>query len=269
MRRLIGTATVLAAISFLLVSSPVEAAHHPAAPTATTRTCRAIAHRMGSTPTIDGNTLEALRRSTRMGVRAEVDFAPTADGLVAFHSNRWEQGSDGEGPVWDTTQDYAAGLTTTPNGQQVPSAADVLTAAGHDKSRLLIELHHWSHWQPEFLSHVVHKIDQLDLWNRVWITGTRGAITALHEFVNATVLWRLDGESDITVSGAHKLGVDLIGVSRGAPVSIIRQWRDAGYPVTGRQSRIRGYAWAMSHRILTLQTNTPAAWLRYCNAASR
>jgi hypothetical protein len=221
---------------------------------------------MGPTARIDENTLEGLRRSTRMGLRAEVDFAPTADGLVAFHPNMWEQDSDGEGYVWDTTQEYAAGLTTLPNGQHVPSAAEVLKQAAALGSHLLIELHHWVHWQPEFLTHLVQKIDQLDLWDRVWITGTRGGLTALRELVDATVLWRLDGESNLTLEAAQKLGVDLTAVSRGAPASFIRTWRDAGYPVTARQSKIREYAWAMRRRILTVQTNTPAAWLRYCDA---
>ena len=111
------------------------------------------------------------------------------------------------------------------------------------------------------------KVDQLDLWDHVWNTGTRGALKALRTFVDATVLWRYDGESDLTPSAAVKIGVDLIGVARGAPTSVIRPWRQAGYPVIGRQSRIRGYAWAMRHHILTLQTNTPAAWLAYCKAA--
>src|SRR4051794_5957703 len=141
---------------------------------------------MGATAHIDGNTLEALRRSTRMGVRAEVDFAPTLDGLVAFHANRWEQGSTGTGQVWETSEAYAATLSTVPNGQHVPSAAEVLEQAAARHSQLLIELHHWVYWQPDFLSHLVHKIDQLHLWGRVWITGTRGALTALHDFVDAT-----------------------------------------------------------------------------------
>jgi hypothetical protein len=256
MRRLIGIGAVLAATTALLVISPADAA---------TRVCRAIAHRMGSTASIDDNTLEGLRRSTRMGVRAEVDFAPTADGLVAFHANRWEQGTDGEGQVWETTQAYAATLHTTPNNQHVPSAAEVLVQAHDERSRLLIELHHWDHWQPAFLDHLVRKIDRLGLWDRVWITGTRGALTALRERTDATVMWRLDRESSLTLDGARKLGVDLMAVSRGAPRHLIHEWRVAGYPVTARQSRIRGYAWAMSRRILTVQTNTPGAWLRYCS----
>jgi hypothetical protein len=259
LRRLVGFATVLVTtFSALFVATPADAV---------TRVCRAIAHRMGPTARIDDNTLEGLRRTTRMGARAEVDFAPTLDGLVAFHPNRWEQGTDGKGRVWETTQEYASTLTTIPNGQHVPSAAEVLSEA-HDKgSQLLIELHHWAYWQPEFLTRLVAKIDRLDLWGRVWITGTRGAITALREQVDATVLWRLDGESSLTLDAAHKLGVDLIAVSRGAPTSLIRAWRDAGYPVTARESKIRGYAWAMRHRILTLQTNTPGAWIRYCSQA--
>jgi hypothetical protein len=256
MRRLIGIGAALVATAGLLVNAPADAA---------TRVCRAIAHRMGPTAHIDDNTLEGLRRSTRMGVRAEVDFAPTSDGLVAFHANRWEQGTDGEGQVWETTQEYAATLHTSPNGQRVPSAAEVLIRAHDQRSRLLIELHHWTHWQPEFLDHLVKKIDQLDLWDRVWITGTRGALTALHERVDATVLWRLDGESSLTLDGAHKLGVDLMAVSRGAPRHLIREWRGAGFPVTARQSKVRGYGWAMRHRILTVQTNTPGAWLTYCS----
>jgi glycerophosphoryl diester phosphodiesterase len=265
MRHLIGIGAVLAATSALLVPSPV-AAQSPDPPT---RVCRAIAHRMGATSGIDENTLEGLRRTTRMGVRAEVDFAPTTDGLVAFHPNMWEQGTDGQGYVWDTTQEYAAGLTTLPNGQHVPSAAEVLDQAAAGGSRLLIELHHWVHWQPEFLAHLVRRIDHLDLWDRVWITGTRGALTALSELVDATVLWRVDGESNLTLEAAQKLGIDLMAVSRGAPVSLIRSWRDAGYPVTARQSKIRAYAWAMRHRILTVQTNTPGSWLRYCDGSAR
>ena len=255
MRRLIGIAAVLVTTSTLLVSAPADAA---------TRACRAIAHRMGPTAAIDENTLEGLRRSTRMGVRAEVDFAPTADGLVAFHANRWEQGTDGEGRVWETTQDYAAGLTTSPNGQHVPTAAEVLAQASRDGSRLLIEIHHWVHWQPEFLERLVLAIDRRDLWGQVWLTGTRGGLTALRKQVDATVLWRLDAESNLTPEAAQKLGVDLLAVADGAPSSVIRAWRDAGYPVTARQSKIRGYAWAMRHRILTVQTNTPAAWLHFC-----
>jgi hypothetical protein len=264
MRRLVGTAAVLAATAALLVPSPVTAR----LPDPTTRVCRAIAHRMGPTARIDENTLEGLRRLTRMGIRAEVDFAPTADGLVAFHPNMWQQGSDGEGYVWDTTQEYAAGLTTLPNGQHVPSAAEVLKQTAALGSHLLIELHHWAHWQPEFLSRLVQKIDRLDLWDHVWMTGTRGALTALRDLVDATVLWRFDDESIITIEAAQKLGVDLMAVPRGAPVSLIRTWRDAGYPVTARQSKIREYPWAMRHRILTVQTNTPGAWLRYCSATS-
>jgi hypothetical protein len=272
---LVGPGLTATAASAVKPVNPVNTAASPSsvatgaasAAGTTTRECRAIAHRMGPTAAIDANTLEALRRSSRMGVRAEVDFAPTLDGLVAFHANRWEQGSDGTGDVWETTQAYAASLTTTPNGQHVPSAAEVLDAAVRYHSRLLIELHHWAYWQPELLAHIVGKINQLNLWGRVWITGTRGALTALHDLVDATVLWRLDDESDLTLNAAVKLGVDLIGVSRGAPTSMIRPWRQAGYPVTGRQSRIRGYPWAVRHRILTLQTNTPGAWLAYCNAA--
>jgi hypothetical protein len=224
---------------------------------------------MGATSRIDENTLEGLRRTTRMGVRAEVDFAPTTDGLVAFHPNLWQQGTDGEGHVWDTTQEYAAGLTTLPNRQHVPSAAEVLDQAAARGARLLIELHHWVHWQPEFLTHLVRRMDQLDLWDRVWITGTRGALTALRELVDATVLWRADAESNLTLEAAQKLGVDLLAVSRGAPVSLIRFWRDAGYRVTARQSNIREYAWAMRRHILTVQTNTPVAWLRYCDRYAR
>jgi hypothetical protein len=257
MRRLIGIVAALVTLSAVLVCLPAAAVHG-------VRHCRAIAHRMGSTPRIDDNTIEGLRRSTRIGARAEVDFAPTADGLVAFHANRWEQGTDGEGLVWDTTQQYAETLVTTPNRQHVPSAVEVLTAAHDDRSRLLIELHHWDHWKPEFLTHLVSKIDQLDLWDRVWITGTRGALTALRELVDATVLWRLDGESRLTLHGAEKLGVDVIGIASGAPNSVLRSWRAAGYPLTGRQSRVRGYEWAMEHGILDLQTNKPSVWLRYC-----
>jgi hypothetical protein len=261
-RRLVCSAVLLGLGASLLVS-PVAGA----AGGSSTRECRAIAHRMGATAHIDGNTLQALHRSTRMGVRAEVDFAPTLDGLVAFHQNRWEQGSDGFGQVWETTEAYASGLTTTPNGQHVPSAAEVLEQASAHGSRLLVELHHWLYWKPEFLTHIVRKINQLDLWKQVWFTGTRPAIKALDALVDATVLWRLDNESDLTIDAAGKLGVDLIAVSRGSPASLIRPWRQAGYPVTGRQSRVRGYAWAISHRILTLQTNTPAIWLSYCNEA--
>jgi hypothetical protein len=257
MRRLVGIATVLAttASALFVAIAPADAA---------SRVCRAIAHRMGPTPHIDDNTLEGLRRTTRMGVRAEVDFAPTSNGLVAFHANRWEQGTDGVGQVWKTTEEYAAGLTTLPNGQHVPSAAEVLFQAHDRRSHLLIELHHWAHWQPEFLDHLVHKLDQLHLWGRVWITGTRGALTALRDRVDATVMWRLDGESTLTPDAAQKLGVDIMAVSPGAPVSVIRAWRAEGYPMTVRESKVRGYGWAMRHRILTVQTNSPAAWLRYC-----
>jgi hypothetical protein len=265
-RRLVGTTAVLAATAAVLASAPPLASASAVGMRAdvTTPGCRAIAHRMGPTPLIDDNTLEGLRRSTRLGARAEVDFAPTENGLVAFHANRWEQGTNGVGKVWETTQDYALGLTTRPNGQEVPSAAEVLTEAHDLHSRLLIELHHWVYWKPKFLTHLVQKIDQLRLWGRVWITGTRGALTALRERVDATVLWRLDRESALTVDAAEKLGVDQIGVSSGARTAVIRSWRRAGYPVTARQTRVRWYGWAMRHHIRTVQTNAPSVWLAYC-----
>jgi hypothetical protein len=281
MRRLVGIAAVLSATATLLASAPAPAsslgAPAPAPASArvaarhldaSTPACRAIAHRMGPTPLIDDDTLEGLRRSTRMGVRAEVDFAPTKNGLVAFHANRWEQGTDGVGRVWETTQAYAAGLTTVPNGQHVPSAVEVLKEAHDQRSLLLIELHHWAHWKPGFLVHLVRKIDQLDLWSRVWITGTRGALTALRALVDATVLWRLDGESALTFAAAQKLGVDQLAIWPGASATLIRSWRQAGYPVTARQSKPRAYGWAIRHSIRVVQTNTPALWLAYCAASS-
>jgi hypothetical protein len=257
-RRALTLAVLLSATAAVLAPGPAAAATQ----------CDAIAHRMGPTARIDDNTLTGLRRSTYMGVRAEVDFSPTMDGLVAFHANRWEQGTTGRGMVWETTQHYARTLYTTPNRQEVPTAAEVLQLAHKRGSTLLIELHRWSHWKPKFLDSLVRRLDRLDLWHQVWITGTRGALTALRERANAMVLWRLDSNVDLTPRAAQKLDVDMIAVGSNISTDTINSWRDAGYPISARETPPAKWQWAVNNDILTIQTNRPAAWMHYCQSAT-
>jgi hypothetical protein len=257
-RRALTLAVLVAATVVPLAPAPAEA---------TTR-CDAIAHRMGPTERIDDNTLTGLRRSTYMGVRAEVDLSATMDGLIAFHANRWEQGTTGHGMVWETTQDYARTLYTTPNRQEVPTAAQVLELAQKRDSTLLIELHRWSHWKPELLDHLVRRLDRLRLWDQVWITGTRGALTALRERVNAMVLWRLDSNVDLTPRAARKLDVDMIAVGSNISMDTINSWRDAGYPISARETPPAKWQWAVNNDILTVQTNRVGAWMQFCQSAT-
>jgi hypothetical protein len=257
-RRALSLAVLLSATAAMVAPAPAEAATK----------CDAIAHRMGPTARIDDNTLTGLRRSTYMGVRAEVDFAPTMNGLVAFHANRWEQGTTGRGMVWETTQHYARSLYTTPNGQEVPTAAEVLDLAHKRGSTLMIELHRWSHWRPELLDHLVRRLDRLKLWDQVWITGTRGALTALRERANAMVLWRLDSDVDLTPRAAQKLDVDMIAVAPNISMDTINSWRDAGYPISARQTGRAKWQWAVNNDILTIQTNRAGAWMQYCRSAT-
>jgi hypothetical protein len=257
-RRPLSLAVLVAVTAALLAPASAEAVTQ----------CHAIAHRMGPTARIDDNTLTGLRRSTHMGARAEVDFTPTIDGLMAFHANRWEQGTTGEGVVWETTQDYARTLYTTPNGQEVPTAAQVLKLAHKRGSRLLIELHRWTYWKPELLDRLVRKLDRLHLWDHVWITGTRGALTALRERVNAMVLWRLDTDADLTPRAATKLDVDMIAVGSNISMDTVNSWRDAGYPISARETPPASWQWAVNNDILTVQTNRAGAWMRFCDSAT-
>jgi hypothetical protein len=256
-RRLLAVTAAVGAAAALLVPAPAVAAGQ----------CRAIAHRTGPTPQIDDNTLEGLARSTAMGARSEVDLMPTVNGLVAFHDNRWEQGTTGRGKVWETTQSYARRLLTTPNGQQVPTARELLLAADRQGSRLLIEMHRWSHWRPELVDNLVARVDRLHLWGRVWFTGTRGALAALRQRVNATVMWRLDSDNDLALKAARNLDVDLVAVGPNISTATIERWRHDGYPVSARQTVAARFGWAVDHDIWTVQTDAPRAWLRYCGGS--
>jgi hypothetical protein len=258
-RRLLTLAAAVGATAALLAPAPVVAAGQ----------CRAIAHRMGPTPQIDDNTLAGLARSTAMGARSEVDLMPTADGLVAFHANRWEQGTTGKGKVWETAQSYARGLFTTRNGQSVPTAREVLLAADRQGSRLLIELHRWTHWEPGLLDNLVARVDRLRLWGQIWFTGTRGALAALGKRVNATVVWRLDSDHDLTLQSARDLDVDSLAVGLNISTATMGWWRQQGYPLSARQTTAARFGWAVDHDIWTVQTDRPGAWLRYCSGSSR
>ncbi|WP_083858385.1 glycerophosphodiester phosphodiesterase [Gallaecimonas xiamenensis] len=94
------------------------------------------------------NTLSAVKKALHLGVDAvEVDIRQSKDGaLVAFHDDKLERTTNGQGDVSDFT---LAQLNTLDAGswfgpqyldEWIPTLAEVMNAMGHSRAKLIIEL---------------------------------------------------------------------------------------------------------------------------------
>lgn len=217
---------------------------------AATETCRAIAHRAGPTPTIDDNTLEGIARSGRLGCRAELDVVPVQGGRMVYHEKRWDGHTNGTGQVHETTFAYAKTLTTSRNGQQVPTLMEALNQARISGTPLLLELHHWPTWTQADVDAVVSVTDGMD----VWFTGTLAAHRSLPD--DAERVYRLDGDEPTTrpaQAGATRV---MVGPNDGR----IAELRDMGLRVLGRQSGPDEWLSFWEQGVFVVQTNLPALY---------
>lgn len=231
------------------------------------RPCHAIAHRAGPTATIDDNTLEGMRRTFRHGAIAEVDAVNLLDGRVLFHESRWQQGTDGVGVPEDTTTAYAKTLHTSRNGQAVPTLAQALREAKADGGKLLVELHRWPRWNDAALASTLAAIDRHNLITSVYLTGTGGALKAVHEAAPwALTVWRPDADERVTIGRAERLGLEAVQFPVAYDADVVAKIRAAGFMTWGRQSNSPDWPAAWSRGIFTVQTNRPISYQQECDA---
>lgn len=235
--------------------------------------CGVVAHRFGSTATIDDNTLEGLARTTAMNARGEGDLLPTTDGLVLFHQKRWEQGTTGEGVPWETTTAYADSLTTTRNHQQIPLFGQVLDYGQAHPSRFLFEAHYWQEaWTKSLLADAVAQVQNRGLAGQVQWTGTNAMMMALADISPAAVtVWRVDPDQTPTRAYVKSRSIEILQITSGRTRADIRMWRSWGLKVTGRNTRQGQYQEAYNHglRVIQVLSGNIQPWLNYCRGGGQ
>jgi glycerophosphoryl diester phosphodiesterase len=126
------------------------------------------------------NTCEAIQRAARLEpcagveIAIEVDLRSSADGrLVALHDAHLERTTDGQGLVRRQALSDLRRLRAGPNGERIPSLADVLDSAG--TRPLLLDLHDHDADTAHALCRELSKA-RSDVRDRLWVASEHGGV---------------------------------------------------------------------------------------------
>jgi len=260
------------AVTFTIgtASPPATAAREPSDAVGK-RACFPIAHRAGATKGIDENTTKAIRRDGRIGAWAEVDVRRLrSGGMVLMHDKTVKRTTDGNGFVEELDLSYIKSLRTEPNGQPVPTLKEAMDAAAKAGTTLYLELKEYrEYWNSADLLKVRKLVAERDLWDQVYVGGTRATLKALEDTTpRLMTFWRTKNNDVPSAEEADKRSVEVVQTgTRRITAEGVQALRAAGY-VVAHQSANTPEQWAAAREIGIgiVQVNAPGRYRAWCQA---
>lgn len=274
-RRTVGRVLASTTAAVVLLGALAGPAHADPQPIVgvTNHSCFPIAHRAGATKGIDENTSMAIRRDGRIGAWAEVDARRlTSGGIVLMHDKTVKRTTNGTGFVEELDLTYIKSLRTEPNGQPVPTLKEAMDAASRAGTTLYVELKEYrEHWTSTDLLKVRKLVSERDLWDQVYLGGTRAALKALEDTTpRLKAFWRTKNNDQPTAPEADKRSVEVVQTgTRRVTLDEVQSLRQAGY-IVAHQSANTPEQWSAAKAvgITIMQVNAPSRYLNWCDEQS-